>query len=81
MSIASDCVWIIPFAVYPSDSPGGWRIIGATPIQLFDSRNSKPALLEPGDLVRFKPLNDENEFTKIKENLKNGECQLEEILL
>ncbi|MFL2755867.1 MAG: 5-oxoprolinase subunit PxpB [Dehalococcoidia bacterium] len=67
--------------IYPSDSPGGWRIIGATPIQLFDSRNSKPALLEPGDLVRFKPLNDENEFKQIKENAKNGEYQLEEILL
>ncbi|MGA0532514.1 5-oxoprolinase subunit PxpB [Hansschlegelia sp. KR7-227] len=43
-------------AVYPFDSPGGWRILGATPVRLFDSRWERPALLAPGDAVRFEPV-------------------------
>ena len=39
--------------IYPVDSPGGWRLIGWTPRQLFDPQRSPPALLAPGDVVRF----------------------------
>ncbi len=39
--------------IYPSDSPGGWQIIGRTPLTLFDPARTPPALLAPGDLVRF----------------------------
>lgn len=39
-------------AVYPSVSPGGWRLIGRTPWRLFDSATGR-ALLQPGDRVRF----------------------------
>jgi len=42
--------------VYPTDSPGGWRIIGRTPLRLFDAKASPPALLAMGDTVRFVPL-------------------------
>jgi len=42
--------------IYPVDSPGGWRIIGRTPLSLFDPRNDPPALLAMGDLVRFLPV-------------------------
>ena len=42
--------------VYPTESPGGWRLIGRTPVRLFDPRRSPPALLEPGDHVRFVPV-------------------------
>jgi allophanate hydrolase subunit 1 len=38
------------------ESPGGWHLIGATPIRLFDMRSAKPALLSPGDNVRFEPI-------------------------
>lgn len=41
--------------VYPCDSPGGWRLIGRTPVAMFDLARSEPALLAPGDLVRFVP--------------------------
>jgi KipI family sensor histidine kinase inhibitor len=41
--------------VYPRDSPGGWRIIGRTALTMFDSHRSQPALLQPGDTVRFVP--------------------------
>lgn len=43
-------------AIYPLESPGGWHLIGATPIRLFDLRRPRPALLGPGDAVRFEPI-------------------------
>lgn len=39
--------------IYPQQSPGGWRLIGRTPEQLFDSSRVEPSLLQPGDRVRF----------------------------
>lgn len=41
--------------IYPSDSPGGWRLLGRTPLTLFDPLSPRPALLQPGDQVRFIP--------------------------
>lgn len=40
-------------AVYPSNSPGGWHIIGHTETSLFDPNAQQPSLLRPGDSVRF----------------------------
>jgi KipI family sensor histidine kinase inhibitor len=40
-------------AVYPVVSPGGWRLIGRTPLRLFDHRADPPSLFAPGDRVRF----------------------------
>lgn len=42
-------------AVYPLDTPGGWHIIGTTDTVMFDPRRDPPALLAPGDTVRFSP--------------------------
>lgn len=39
--------------VYPIDSPGGWRLIGYTSVQLFDPASESPFLFSPGDEVRF----------------------------
>jgi len=39
--------------VYPRDSPGGWRLLGRTAAVMFDARRTPPALLAPGDRVRF----------------------------
>jgi KipI family sensor histidine kinase inhibitor len=39
--------------VYPRDSPGGWRLLGRTDVALFDPSRPSPALLGPGDRVRF----------------------------
>ena len=41
---------------YPRSSPGGWRLIGRTDAVLFDSHRDQPALLTPGDRVRFETL-------------------------
>ena len=42
--------------VYPFVSPGGWRLLGRTPYQMFDPRRDPPAYLAPGDSVRFPPV-------------------------
>ncbi len=42
--------------VYPSASPGGWRIIGWTPLRLFDAAADPPALLSMGSRIRFQAL-------------------------
>jgi KipI family sensor histidine kinase inhibitor len=42
--------------IYPIASPGGWRIIGRTPLKLFDPLRMPPTTLEIGDMVRFKPI-------------------------
>lgn len=39
--------------IYPVESPGGWRLIGRTPARLFDIAADPPALLRPGDAIRF----------------------------
>lgn len=41
--------------VYPRATPGGWRLIGRTDVELFDPAKDPPALLSPGDRVRFVP--------------------------
>ncbi|TMS59256.1 5-oxoprolinase subunit PxpB [Imbroritus primus] len=43
-------------AIYPLESPGGWHLIGTTPIRLFDAAQPRPALFSPGDKVRFEPV-------------------------
>jgi len=42
--------------VYPLESPGGWQVIGRTPLRLFDPGREPAALLRPGDRVRFRPI-------------------------
>ena len=42
--------------IYPIASPGGWRIIGRTPLKLFNPLRIPPTTLEIGDMVRFKPI-------------------------
>lgn len=47
--------------IYPLNSPGGWNIIGRTPVTLFNKTEKNPVLLRPGDSVTFYPIT-ENEF-------------------
>lgn len=50
---------------YPSDSPGGWQIIGRTPVTMYDMSKAQAALLKAGDYVRYVSI-DESEFHRIK---------------
>lgn len=47
--------------IYSMESPGGWQILGRTPVKLFDPEKEPPALLQMGDLVQFFPIR-EREF-------------------
>lgn len=47
--------------IYPLDSPGGWQVIGRTPLKLFDKEKSDPVLLQPGDEIQFYSIT-EDEF-------------------
>jgi len=49
--------------IYPMESPGGWQIIGRTPVKLFDPEKEPPALLQMGDMVQFYPIG-EKEFER-----------------
>lgn len=43
-------------AIYPMESPGGWYLIGRTPVLIWDLRRDPPALIAPGDKVKFDPV-------------------------
>ena len=45
--------------VYPIESPGGWQLIGRTPLKLFDHSREKPILFEAGDYIRFSAISQE----------------------
>jgi KipI family sensor histidine kinase inhibitor len=42
--------------IYPRESPGGWQLIGRTPLAIFDPGRTPASLFSPGDLVRFNPV-------------------------
>lgn len=50
--------------IYPRELPGGWHLIGRTPLVLFDPKRQPPCLLAPGDRVRFIAI-DADEFTRL----------------
>ena len=56
--------------IYPAESPGGWRLIGRTPLQLFDPSQELPALFQAGDYLIFVSITPE-EFSNIKEAVEN----------
>jgi len=53
--------------VYPLETPGGWQIIGRTPLKMFNADRPQPALLKAGDQVVFKPI-DKSEFDHLANN-------------
>ena len=62
--------------VYPIESPGGWQLIGRTPLRLFDVSRTPPSLIDAGDCVRFVPLSDQSEYRHIEERVALGEYKV-----
>ncbi len=60
--------------IYPLDSPGGWQLMGMTPVKTYDPEREVPILLEAGDYIRFIPV-DEEEYYRIKELVEKGEYE------
>jgi inhibitor of KinA len=53
------------------DSPGGWNVIGKSPLDFFSCESSLKCLLKPGDFVRFSSIS-EKKFKKIKAEVARG---------
>jgi KipI family sensor histidine kinase inhibitor len=57
--------------IYPVESPGGWQLIGRTPVRLFDPGRRPPVLVEAGDYLRFVPI-DAATFAEVDEAVRRG---------
>lgn len=51
--------------IYPLDSPGGWHLIGWTPLKLFDPTRESPFLFSPSDIIKFIPLESDSKLSGI----------------
>lgn len=45
--------------IYPMNSPGGWQLIGRTPLKMFDPQRPQPCLVQAGDRVQFEPITEQ----------------------
>ena len=61
--------------IYPNISPGGWHLIGNTPINLFNPKKNPPCFAKPGDWISFEQI-DSDTYTKIESEQQNGNYQL-----
>lgn len=58
--------------IYPLETPGGWQIIGQTPLKLYDPNSNRPILLSAGHYLRFVPIS-KSEYAEIESAIKLGE--------
>ena len=65
--------------IYTIESPGGWYVIGKTPIRFFDVGQQSPCFLEPGDQIQFKAINTE-EYQRLEKQPKNKNFLLPKIV-
>lgn len=63
--------------IYPVASPGGWRIIGRTPIKIFDPLRNSPSIIDPGDFIKFERIDDEKMYRDIENQITEGMFEIE----
>ena len=61
--------------MYPSETPGGWQLIGRTPVKLYDPKKEPPVLLSAGDYVRYVSIS-EQEYKKIQNLVQEDKYEL-----
>lgn len=66
--------------VYPHETPGGWNIIGRTPIELFNISKTNPCLLKAGDKIKFESIL-KTEFYAIQKSILYKKYQLSKVML
>ena len=66
--------------IYPNNSPGGWNIIGKTPINLFDPKAQNPCFAQCGDQIQFYSIN-KAEFATLTRNMKSNSYTLENTIV
>lgn len=64
----------IQTGIYPIDSPGGWQLIGRTPLKLFTPESDNPCLLRTGDIVKFKAISIEEYHNCVRKDDKSEYC-------
>lgn len=64
--------------IYPMDSPGGWRLIGGTPVDLYDPEREDPVLLRAGEYIRFVPISI-MDYYDIRQEILKGTYSLDVI--
>ncbi len=64
----------IQTGIYPVESPGGWQLIGRSPLKFFNPESETPFLLKAGDLLKFVSITEE-EFYRIREQEEQGICR------
>ena len=57
--------------IYPTEAPGGWRIIGRTPVNIIDLSQTNPFLFEAGDSIRFNSI-DQDQYKRMRADAKKG---------
>ena len=60
--------------IYPLDSPGGWQLMGMTPVKTYDPEREIPILVEAGNYIRFVPI-DEEQYKQIQAQVEDGSYQ------
>lgn len=61
--------------IYPSVSPGGWQIIGRTPLKLYDAMKNPPVFIQAGDYIRYIPIS-RADYDRIEEEVAKGTYQV-----
>ena len=74
--MGSVCIAFRQAGVYSLDSPGGWHLLGRTPVRLFDTRRASAVLLSPGDKVRFDPVS-RDIYERLAEEAAAGNLAIE----
>ena len=58
--------------IYPMDSPGGWQLMGRTPVRAYDPNREEPILFRAGDIIRFVPVDVES-YRRITREIEQGD--------
>lgn len=61
--------------IYPIDSPGGWQLMGSTPVKTYDPERNPAILVEAGEYIHFTPI-DEAEYRRIQDLVARNEYQV-----
>lgn len=64
--------------IYSLDTPGGWQIIGRSPVKLVDITRMPPAILSAGDYIEFMPIG-EDEYARIEKAVEDGSYEIEDM--
>ena len=66
--------------IYPQDSPGGWHIIGSSPIELFNPKENPPCFINAGDKVKFYSIS-KFEYLQIQDKIENSTFNIKTLLV